>query len=198
MPSKMAAILGGAMLAVAVGVVAAFALRSGGDDTSTAPPSASAVALRGGQGPWSPGESGLTTRLKKSGVPFSNMEGTAIHIHPQLTLFIDGAEMPLTANIGISPADQAMAALHTHDDSGTIHVESPIVRTYTLGEFFDVWGVRLTKTCVGGYCSNTTRRLQAFVDGKPFAGDPRTIVLKNAERITLAYGTLTQIAGRKG
>jgi enterochelin esterase-like enzyme len=27
------------------------------------------------------------------------------------------------------------------------------VRTYTLGEFFDVWGVRLTRSCLGGYCA---------------------------------------------
>jgi hypothetical protein len=32
--------------------------------------------------------------------------------------------------------------LHTHDTSGIIHVESPTVRSFTLGEFVDLWGGR--------------------------------------------------------
>lgn len=35
------------------------------------------------------------------------------------------------------------APLHTHDDSGTIHVESSTNRNYRLGEFFKVWGLDL-------------------------------------------------------
>ena len=101
--------------------------------------------------------------------------------------------MPVAANIGISPADRAMAALHTHDDSGTIHVESPVVRDYNLGEFFDVWGVRLTKNCLGGYCTSATHRLAAIVDGGSFDGNPRDITLKG-EQIILAYGTKAEIA----
>ena len=37
---------------------------------------------------------------------------------------------------GVSP-------LHTHDYSGTIHVESTANRNYTLGEFLNVWGIDL-------------------------------------------------------
>lgn len=33
-----------------------------------------------------------------------------------------------------------MSPLHTHDTSGTIHVESNSYRTYTLGQFLDIWG----------------------------------------------------------
>ena len=33
--------------------------------------------------------------------------------------------------------------LHTHDDSGTIHVESTANRNYTLGEFLNIWGIDL-------------------------------------------------------
>jgi hypothetical protein len=46
------------------------------------------------------------------------------------------------AGVGIDPA-VGYAPLHTYDPSG-IHVESPTVRIYTLGELFGVWGVRLT------------------------------------------------------
>ena len=51
-------------------------------------------------------------------------------------------------------ADQFIAALHTHDASGIVHIESPDKRDYTLGQFFDVWGVRLSSTCLGApYCN---------------------------------------------
>ncbi len=175
------------------GGVAAFALRGGGGN----PRESASAGIRGlqtGSAPWAPGEIGLTDRLKKTGVPFSNMQGTALHIHPQLAIVVDGQPMPVAANIGISPADQAMAALHTHDDSGTIHVESPVARTYNLGEFFDVWGVRLTRTCLGGYCANPTKHVAAFVDGSPFRGNPRNITFKDGERIILAYGTKAEVA----
>lgn len=122
------------------------------------------------------------------------MAGTALHIHPQLAIVVDGQQIPVAANVGINPAGQTMAALHTHDASGTIHVESPLVRGYDLGEFFDVWGVRLTKSCLGAYCANATKRLAAFVDGSSFDRNPRNITLKDGEQIILAYGTKAEIA----
>ena len=30
--------------------------------------------------------------------------------------------------------------LHTHTDEGIMHIESPVQRTFTLGDFFAVWG----------------------------------------------------------
>ncbi len=155
------------------------------------------AGLQTGPAPWLPEISGLTSRLEAIGVPFSNMEGTALHIHPQLTLNVHGSEVAVPANIGISPADQAMAALHTHDESGMIHVESPVVRAYTLGEFFDVWGVRLTKQCLGGYCANSTNKLAAFVAGTLYTADPRTIKFVDGKQITLAFGTSAEIAQTK-
>ena len=36
--------------------------------------------------------------------------------------------------------------------------------------------------------------LAAFVDGKRYSGDPRTIEFTDGEQITLAYGTSAEIA----
>jgi hypothetical protein len=63
------------------------------------------------------------------------------HIHQHLDIYVDGRKVPVPALIGIDPA-AGFAPLHVHDTSGVIHVESPTVRSYTLGEFFAVWGVR--------------------------------------------------------
>lgn len=74
------------------------------------------------------------------------------HIHPNLTLITDGNPVPIPENIGIDKAlykdhslskygMSGMSPLHTHDSSGTLHVESNTNRNYTLGELFNVWGL---------------------------------------------------------
>lgn len=63
---------------------------------------------------------------------------TTFHIHPNLTIYVNGAKQTIPANIGIT--NSCMHPIHTHDDSGKIHVESPEQRDFTLGDFFLVWG----------------------------------------------------------
>lgn len=183
--------IGGGVLALLVVVaLAAFALHDRG---KSAGGSTAVSGLRTGPAPWAPSEIGLTDRMKESGVPLSDMSAVALHIHPLLSVIVDGQKMPVPANIGIEPSGQTMAALHTHDDSGTIHVESPVVRSYKLGEFFDVWGVRLTKRCLGGYCNTSSKRLVAYVGSRAFDGNSRDIELKDGEQLTLIYGTKSEI-----
>ncbi len=44
----------------------------------------------------------------------------------------------IPANIGLLP--NCNRPLHTHDDSGTIHVETDQPVNYTIGDFFLIWG----------------------------------------------------------
>jgi hypothetical protein len=96
------------------------------------------------------------------------------------------------AGIGIDPA-VGFAPLHTHDSSGVIHVESPTVRTYTLGQFFAVWGVRFTPSCLGGYCAGGGRRLRLYVNGAAYQGDPTTLPLGSHQELVVAFGTAPQL-----
>jgi hypothetical protein len=67
-----------------------------------------------------------------------------------------------------------MAPIYTNDNSGLIKVGSVVVRNYTLGDLFNVWGFDLTgKTVV-----NTT------VNGKPIF-DIKNHILKDKEQIYL-------------
>src|SRR5712671_5401660 len=68
---------------------------------------------------------------------------TQFHIHPVLKIVINGQQQTIPANIGIR--SNCMNSLHTHDDSGTLHVESPEKRDFTLADFFAVWGKTYTK-----------------------------------------------------
>ena len=83
--------------------------------------------------------------------------------------------------------------LHTHDATGIIHVESPTVRPYTLGEFFDVWGVRFTQTCLGGYCNAGGQTLRVYANGHLVTGNLRQLELTAHEEIVVTFGTEAQL-----
>jgi hypothetical protein len=140
-----------------------------------------------GTAPWPANLDQLGSRLDRLDLPpFSSQ--VALHKHSHLDLFVNGASVPVPADIGW--AANAQSALHTHDDAGVIHLESGDANArFTLGEFFDVWGVRLSPTCLGGYCEQGDKSLHVFVDGEPITEDPRQIELTDQSEITIAYGT---------
>jgi len=70
----------------------------------------------------------------------------AEHIHPQLRIFVDGVAETIPANIGITQS--CMSEIHTHDATGTIHVESFLtgrVAEFDMGDFFSVWKESLVR-----------------------------------------------------
>jgi hypothetical protein len=106
------------------------------------------------------------------------------HFHAHLTLLRDGKPVKVPALIGIDLQHQCLYWLHTHDDTGIIHIESPDTRTYTLGQFFDVWHQPLSRPQADGLKG----KLELFVGKRRFTGDPRAIVLKRHELITIEVG----------
>lgn len=105
------------------------------------------------------------------------------HMHTQLTIEHAGAKVTVPANIGLVSAAYAVICiywLHTHDDSGTIHIEAP-GGTFTLADFFAVWGQPLSGTRVGQY----TGHVRAYVDGVQYRGAPQNIPLTDGEQIEL-------------
>ena len=186
------AVLGGVTLVVAL-AAAAFALGQPGSSDATAVP-ANLPGQLNGPSPWPRNADLLGARLAALNLPALGAEGTALHIHQHLDILVDGKHVVVPAGIGIDTDYRFISPLHTHDVSGVIHVESPTVRTFTLGEFFGVWGVRLDESHLGGYTAGGGKQLKAFVDGKPVDGNPGKIVLAPHQEIVLAYGTPQQLA----
>jgi hypothetical protein len=120
------------------------------------------------------------------GIECNNMEGAAMHIHAHLTIINNGTPVPVPAQIGILPKYQCLYWIHTHDATGEIHMESPTQRSFTLGNFFDVWGQPLTNDKVANYMDG--KELKVYVDGKPYLGNPRNIALKSHTRVVLEVG----------
>jgi hypothetical protein len=182
-----------ALAVVLVAGIGALAVSAANRHRQPATGPAQLAGLQTGPAPWAANTADLAQRLQAIGVPpLSPMEGTAVHIHQHLDLYVDGGKVVVPAGIGIDPA-VGYAPLHTHDPSGVVHVESPTVRTYTLGQFFAVWGVRFTPSCLGGDCAGGGRQLRVFVDGRAYQGDPTTLVLAAHQELVVAFGTAAQL-----
>ncbi len=59
------------------------------------------------------------------------------HSHPGLSIVINGSSFTIPANVGFGSCARP---IHTHDTTGTLHVETDENRDYTLGDFFLIWG----------------------------------------------------------
>jgi hypothetical protein len=101
-----------------------------------------------------------------------------------------GSASPRRSRVEPTPQDSfalggaAFFWLHTHAADGIIHIESPIVRTHTLGNFFDIWNEPLGPERVGP----ATGRVTAFFDGHRYLGNPRDIPLLAHAQIQLDVG----------
>ena len=138
---------------------------------------------------WPPDPPGLRQRLEAAGLQVLTAEGQVQHTHQHLDLFVHGVRVSVPAGIGIDTTAGIISPIHTHDESGIIHVESPVVRAFTLGEFFDVWGVKFDAHCLGDTCDGNGRVLSVFVNGQPVTGDPRALILVAHLEIVVALGT---------
>src|SRR5207248_7371258 len=69
--------------------------------------------------------------------PVPDTTRLAMHIHALVHIFVDGQAVTIPANVG--NFGTSAYPLHTHDDTGLIHMESPIVRSFALQDFFAIW-----------------------------------------------------------
>jgi hypothetical protein len=138
-------------------------------------PGASATSGGAVQGPppWNP-PADTAAAMHAAGLEPLTAEGTVQHTHTALQVWYQGQRVTVPANIGIDQNAGTLSAIHTHDASGIIHVESPVPATFRLGQFFMEWGVSLAGAA-------------AWVDGTP-APDPAAIVLVDRQFVVVTWG----------
>jgi hypothetical protein len=87
--------------------------------------------------------------------------------------------------------------IHTHsnDHSGRVHTEGAVAATYTLGQFFAIWGMPLTTSDVAGLGVPLTKVYTVDNNSvSEFTGDPATIEMTSNRHIVLQLGSaITQI-----
>src|SRR5207248_10764264 len=98
-----------------------------------------------------------------NGISCDALESTIVHIHIHLAVFFDQEEQQIPFGVGIgqpwevSESDEGPFVtdgacfywIHTPTEDGIVHIESPVRRTFTLGDFFAVWQQTLSATQVG-------------------------------------------------
>ncbi len=119
---------------------------------------------------------------------------------PQLQIIINGENQTIPARIGI--AGTCVRPINTLTTSGTIHVRTDENRTYTLGDFFLVWGNTygsawgtFSENQIFNYRTDATHKITMEVNGQaegrfesyPFPRDANTT--SNWNRIAVTYGS---------
>jgi len=171
--------------------------------TYTSPPATlplTQVALSTQPPPWLPpavvnGGKNSASYIAAAGLPYSE-EMLSVHYHAHLDVIVDGQPVVVPPYIGFVVTGShvnGLAPLHTHQNDGIIHIENSVPATFVLGQFFVEWGVRLTKSCIGGLCTGKGNELAFFVDGQRYQGDPTRIVLRKHEEIAIEYGAKGQL-----
>ena len=125
------------------------------------------------------------------GIKCDKAEHFNFHYHAHLDIFVNGFSYLVPAGIGIKPPD-CIYWLHTHDISGIIHVESPDNRTFTLGQFFDIWGKDFNNTQIFDFIANKSenKNLVVYVNGTAMPDSQyRDIPITNHKEIAIVYGT---------
>lgn len=122
------------------------------------------------------------------GIQCNTSEGAVTHIHQHLVIYDRGRPVAIPQDIGIDQTRGCLYWLHTHDATGVIHLESPTQTTYTLGQFFDIWGQPLGRTQATSLQADKAHSIRAYVNGRLYRGDPRTIPLTAHALITLEDG----------
>ncbi|QQG49077.1 MAG: C2H2-type zinc finger protein [archaeon] len=109
--------------------------------------------------------------------PCNSTEGTFMHVHPYLRIQVGGQNLTIPAGVGIKTG--CFEPLHTHATDGIIHIESPLLRNYTLGDFFTIWRetygsfsfngtshpIEFNQTDIFGLRNDSTHRVVLLVDG---------------------------------
>ena len=194
-------VVGGVVVVLLVaGVVTAIALSGSGSKGTVAKPAGplgpEGMALQQGT-PLAPISTAATGETVQ-GIQCDASEQVLYHIHTHLAVYVNGALRPISPGIGIVEPEAQQTAngafysasrcyywLHVHAQDGVIHIESPTKSTYTLGQFFAIWGQPLTRTSAGPETGNLT----VYVNGKRYTGDPSGISLGSREDIQISVGT---------
>ena len=115
--------------------------------------------------------------------------GLGIHNHAHLAIEILGNPYAIPAYIGIvgDPATSTCyRPLHTHDASGTIHIELPGPRTVYRRDFFAIWEQPFSRDRILSYSADATYEIVMSVGGVP-SGAYENLIFLDGQQILIEY-----------
>jgi hypothetical protein len=109
------------------------------------------------------------------------------HIHALLSIYRDGVRTALPASIGRNSS--CNYEMHTHDGGGVLHIETDVQKTFTLGQFFALWGQPLSASAVAGLSGTPSYYVVENEKITKVTGDPAAITLAGHKEIVIVTGT---------
>ncbi len=162
---------------------------------TTTPPGPQGVALESGP---PLGETDTTIAGQTiDAIQCNRISQLAFQAYAHLQIYVDGRPRALPGGIGLVNPSASSAGtattyrsglcaywLATTTANGIIAVHAPRPGKYTLGDFFDIWGQRLSSRNV----ASVRGRVSATLNGRAWRGNPRGIPLREHASIQLAVG----------
>ncbi len=137
---------------------------------------------------------GPAVRSAKPVGPFTCSQSSPSRFRVHLELFARKLVLLVPAGVGAAPplrlehgsvaGAHCLYPLRTREPTGVIEVA--MSGQPRLGDFFRVWGQTLAPRRIAGFTSS--QRVLAFVNGKRYTGDPRSIPLRRHDEIVLEIG----------
>lgn len=117
------------------------------------------------------------------------------HHHVHLSIFVNGQQLAVPFGVGMYLPGGGKSGyiyhtkciyfVHTHDQSGTIHLESKTDQQFTLGTFFKLWGEPISSTQIAQF----TGPVSVYINGNLDTTDPvASVPLAPGTDITLVIG----------
>jgi hypothetical protein len=108
------------------------------------------------------------------------------HIHAMVSIYRDGVRLALPNSIGRN--NSCNFEMHTHDGSGVVHIETDVPKTFTLGQWFALWGQPLSASAVAGLAGTPTYYVIENEKVTRVTTDPAAIVLTAHKEIVVVTG----------
>ena len=189
----------------AVLALAALVAGCGGGDRASAPSGdagappndPTAVPLSVGPGPrYRPPSLSKAAAAGRPIARLSCTRGASDRFGAHLELFANRRVVIVAAGIGIARPRRERGAyviggrceypLRTREPTGVVEVERG--RRLTLADLFAIWGQPLSRTRFASFAASGGERVEAYVGGRRWRGDPRAIPLRRHAQIVLEVG----------
>jgi hypothetical protein len=186
-------LVAGSVVVAAAIIGVALVARGGGGSDAGGGQSATVVTSRLSHdkidfisaGTWPVNYTDLAGAMSALGLAPTQEAASVNHYHVHLQLTVDGHDVPVPAQIGLDSSTGVFSEVHTHDDTGVIHIESGDTSFRAdLADVLDMWGVYLSPKCLGGYCGG----VKMWVNGKRSTAFGK-LVLQSHMAITLLEGS---------
>ena len=105
-----------------------------------------------------------------------------LHYHATLSIVIRGESQMIPADSGVIPG--CMRGIHTHDDSGKLHIETPEAMEARLEHFFHIWEQPFTSTQLLDATVGDGESISLTVNGE-LVDDPHNHILEDGQELVL-------------